>query len=304
MGIAPGEPASAAARETLAGRLKPLPKALRRAARKAADDVEFVHDLRVRTRRATAAMRLYRDFLPKRTAAWINEKLKQIRRATNDARDLDILAAKLAAHDDGGESSALLEELQVRREKAQREIRRLDRKLVRSGEFEDRAAKLLRKLRPRGKKRAGKGDLPFSEFARAHLKPLIEKFFRAGQVDPANAAALHRFRIRGKKLRYSMELLAPAFPAAFRERLYPIIEELQDMLGEINDYAAARLHWSEWLTTSDASPRTELLHELRDAELAGLEAARRNFTNWWTPSFQQQLRRRFGRVLQESARVS
>lgn len=59
-------------------------------------------------------------------------------------------------------------------------------------------------------------------------------------ADRTNETALHRFRIRGKELRYVMELLAGAFPNALRNELSPIVEVIQDRLGEVNDLATAQ----------------------------------------------------------------
>ena len=50
-----------------------------------------------------------------------------------------------------------------------------------------------------------------------------------------DAANLHQVRIEGKRLRYAMELLAGCFPESFRERLYPRVEGMQEILGRAND---------------------------------------------------------------------
>src|SRR5262249_193985 len=46
---------------------------------------------------------------------------------------------------------------------------------------------------------------------------------------------LHQVRILGKRLRYAMEVFADCFAAAFREQLYPAVEEMQEILGNAND---------------------------------------------------------------------
>ena len=50
-------------------------------------------------------------------------------------------------------------------------------------------------------------------------------------------------RIQGKRLRYAMEVVAACFQPAFREELYPAVEEMQEILGAANDshVAAGRL---------------------------------------------------------------
>ena len=46
--------------------------------------MEKVHQLRVATRRAIAALKLYRDWLPQDEARWLSKRLKKIRRAAGD----------------------------------------------------------------------------------------------------------------------------------------------------------------------------------------------------------------------------
>ena len=42
-------------------------------------------------------------------------------------------------------------------------------------------------------------------------------------------------RIIGKRLRYSIELFADCFSGLLRERIYPMIEEAQEILGAVTD---------------------------------------------------------------------
>lgn len=88
-GIAPGERAGRIAVRTLRVRLERVEHYLKRAAKKADKDVEYVHNLRIWTRRATAALKLYDEMLPSKQAAWFRKWLKRIRHAAVDARDYD-----------------------------------------------------------------------------------------------------------------------------------------------------------------------------------------------------------------------
>ena len=69
------------------------------------------------------------------------------------------------------------------------------------------------------------------------MQKTVQKFFKAEPSNVGDVNALHRFRIRGKELRYAMELLAAAFPVGFRDELYPVVEQLQELLGDIIDHA-------------------------------------------------------------------
>ena len=74
-------------------------------------DIEHVHRLRVSTRRAVAALKLYRDWLPPAKFRWVKKRLKKIRRAAGDARDLDVLAERLQ-RELGERAAALLAEIE------------------------------------------------------------------------------------------------------------------------------------------------------------------------------------------------
>jgi len=97
------EATSEVAKRTLAAWLRAVQHYLPLAADQAAEDIEHVHHLRVWTRRAGAALELYADLLPKRRTAWMTRQLKRLWHAANEARDLDVLAQRLAKAPSGPE---------------------------------------------------------------------------------------------------------------------------------------------------------------------------------------------------------
>src|SRR6478609_7634136 len=94
-GLGPETAVADAARRSLELRLAVVAHMLPLAAHLAEHDIEHVHRLRVATRRAAAALKLYRDWLPQKSARWIKKRLRQIRRAASEARDLDVLIQRL-----------------------------------------------------------------------------------------------------------------------------------------------------------------------------------------------------------------
>src|SRR6476660_2326993 len=94
-GIGPETTVGDAARRSLELRLAVVAHTLPLAAHLADHDIEHVHRLRVATRRAAAALKLYRDWLPEKTRRWFKKRLRQIRRAAGEARDLDVLIQRL-----------------------------------------------------------------------------------------------------------------------------------------------------------------------------------------------------------------
>src|SRR5262249_58635227 len=95
-GVSPDDRTTDVAVRTLQARLAAIQHYLPLAAEKAEEDVEHVHQLRVWTRRASAALKLYAGLLPRRRTARMKKQLKRLRRAANDARDCDVLARRLA----------------------------------------------------------------------------------------------------------------------------------------------------------------------------------------------------------------
>ena len=84
-GLAADSSVSAAARKSLEARLAAVAYWLPLAARPVDGDTERVHQLRVATRRAVAALKLYRDWLPRKPHRWLTKRLKKLRQAAGDA---------------------------------------------------------------------------------------------------------------------------------------------------------------------------------------------------------------------------
>jgi CHAD domain-containing protein len=296
-GVSPDDRTSAVAGRTLRFRLAAVQHYLPLAAEKPDEDVEYVHELRVATRRTMAALRLYADMLPRRRTARMETLLKQIRRAADDARDYDVLAQRLSDGHSDAEARRFLEKVRSRRRKAQRPIQAVYRRLKKEDCFDRRVKKLLCGVRPRGKTKAEPKDPRFGEWARIHLRRIVKKFFKAAPTDDTDDPTLHRFRIRSKELRYEMELLAGAFPAEFVEELYPVVETLQQQLGEINDRATAQARVHQWIDTADDPSEADHLRTLLEDEHARLNGSRRTFLQWWTPQRKHDLQARFSELL-------
>lgn len=291
--VSPDDRTCAVAKRTLKARFGAVLHYLPLAAEKADEDIEYVHELRVWTRRAAAALRLYAGLLPQRKVRWMKKQLKRIRRAANDARDYDVLAQRVSNAGSDPQAKRLLAKVQAQRRTAQQPLVALYERLHCDDRFERRLAKLLRRARPPGKSRAESKDPRFGKWAQAQLRPVVKKFFKAAPVDGSDMAALHAFRIRSKELRYAMELLAGAFPPRFREQLYPIVETLQDKLGAINDLATAQVRLRERIEAADDA--TEVVHwyQVLAEENACLKQSQQAFRRWCTPQFVDALRAEF-----------
>jgi CHAD domain-containing protein len=281
-GIGPETTVADAASRSLELRLAVIAHTLPLAAHLAEHDVEHVHRLRVATRRAGAALELYRDWLPGKPARWIKKRLRQIRRAASEARDLDVLIQRLQRVGDP-KAEPIVRFLSAKRSAVQPNIIELAEDMRRDDRFVRKAARLLGRISPPGKDEHEAESLDrFCDWAPRQLDKFRAAFLEALPDDSDNVEALHQFRIRAKALRYSIELLAPAFGPDLRTEIYPAVEKLQEQLGTITDHIAAVRLFAAWEGESAAQT------PLEDARCLDLEKAKeledlRDFRQWWTP---------------------
>jgi CHAD domain-containing protein len=223
-----------------------LPLALHQAER----DSEHVHHLRVGTRRARAALDIFACCLPPKVYKAARKRLRNIRRVAGEARDWDVFLARLTQDWDVFLASLT----QSRREQGRKLGPGLDC-LVGYSVARREAAQL--QLQEAGK------DYPFAfdrflaetvaavhkphdpglrmllDLARPLLTGLLKELDEAASRDLEDPEQLHQVRLLGKRLRYAMEVFADCFASAFREQLYPAVEEMQEVLGNANDSSVA-----------------------------------------------------------------
>jgi CHAD domain-containing protein len=288
-GIGPETTVVDAARRSLELRLAVVAHALPLAAHLAEHDIEHVHRLRVATRRAAAALKLYRDWLPRKPARWIKKRLRQIRRAVSEARDLDVLIERLQ-RELGAAASPMLRFLAEKRSKVQPEITELAEDLRRDDRFVRKAARLLDKIAPPNADDQSMSPIRFCAWAPPQLANFRSAFVEKLPNGSDDVNALHQFRIRGKALRYAIELLAPAFGPQLRNDVYPAVEKLQEKLGTITDHTAAMKLLTEWQSHSADQPARggpDILEMEKNRQLEDL----RDFHQWWTTERADRLQR-------------
>lgn len=280
---------SDAARVSLEARLAVVAYWLPLAARQIDDDIEKVHQLRVSTRRAIAALELYRDWLPAKGYDWLAKRLKKIRRAAGAARDLDVLAEWIRDEFDG-RASGLLAIVADERAKAQPAIMAIADRCEAENRYRRKMYGLLAAVRPRGK-RQKKQDVSFHSWAETRLAQAAENFFAALPNQSSDLSALHEFRIQGKQMRYTLELLASAFGSELKSEYYPVVEELQEQLGRINDCVAADERLRRWRNKIDTAAEQEIVDRLIGQKHVKLDQALAEYRGWWTPERVESLRR-------------
>jgi CHAD domain-containing protein len=292
----PNEPVTHVAAASLRSRLKQVRRYLPRAARRAEQDAEHIHQLRVWTRRAAAALEIFQPFLPKRRAKWTRSQLKRIRRAAGDARDLDVLLDRLEHWSNPPVALApLIRDVRRRRQAAQPAVVEVDRELRERDLLKRRCRQLVKRVRIR--QESSQEAACYGAWSDRQLTAVIDPFFEAAAADLSDLENLHALRIAGKQLRYTMELVAGAYPGRFRQELYGEISALQEKLGAINDHRVAQARFLTWSEESPDESCSQLLQELAAAEGGRLEQERTRFFTWWTPQRSAGLRIEFDEML-------
>jgi len=281
--VSPTDRAVDVAARSIAIRLDEVRRFLKRSVKRPGVS-ENVHQLRVWTRRADAALSLYEDLLPPKRLARMRQTLKRVRRAAGRIRDCDVYAERIA-----GVNGHWPISLRIERMTAQRKLVDLFEKLDCGRELQKRSRKLIDRLHGRNKR----SRETYLERAHSTLQSLVPSFFESSPGETSGDEQLHQFRIVGKNLRYAMELLSGAFPAGFRDELYPELAALQEKLGTINDLSVGQNRLGEQIEqTRDPGVLSQLSRD-SSATSEELERARQDFHASWTPLAAKQLRSRF-----------
>jgi inorganic triphosphatase YgiF len=203
------------------------------------DDPEYIHQMRVATRRLRAGLRLFAPILPDGLADALRLPLVALMTQLGRARDLDVLLTEIAnpvlsALPNEPRLPALASDITNRRYAARAEALAL----LAAPDYGRTLLAALEALHPEP---ASAGEMPpLQEFALERLRRLRKRLRKlalaASLEDPA---ALHALRIGVKRLRYALEFFAPL---AGKRGFAPVLQRLaaiQDTLGQLNDLANA-----------------------------------------------------------------
>jgi CHAD domain-containing protein len=287
--LKPETSVEAAARHVLFVRLQAVKDYLPRAALEADDDIEYVHQLRVGTRRADAGLRIFADCLSRKIYRKARRRLKKLRRSAGAARDWDVFLAELLTRQQGAEAKHRggLDFL-IGYALGQRAAAHAELEAVYHDEgttFETFLIDTIEAIHPPGVQHS---PAILVDLARPMLFDRLKELEQAALADLSDYPQLHQVRIAGKRLRYAMEVFADCFDPTFRDSLYPRIEELQEILGRANDshVAAERLlDLRERLRTTCPMAWPHLqpgFEQLLRSHQRRLPQERRRFLKWWS----------------------
>ncbi len=277
-----------AARHVLFVRLQVVKDYLPKAALEADDDSEYVHQLRVGTRRADAALRIFGACLPRKIYKQARRRLRQLRRAAGATRDWDVFLADLQAREKAADSKHrggldfLIGYALGQRAVAHAELVAVHEE--QGADFEMFLVDTVDAIRPPNDPHA---PAILVDAARPILFTRLKELEQTALADLSEYTQLHQVRIAGKRLRYAMEVFADCFDPTFRDTLYPRIEDLQEILGRANDshVAAERLidlRERSKILCPTAWPRLQPgIEQLLRSHQRRLPQERRRFQKWW-----------------------
>lgn len=249
-------------------------------------DIEDLHQMRVSVRRMRAALKAARPLLDETWADGLRAELGWLGGALGPVRDLDVMLLRLRA-----EIGTLPE---VEREAGQVLVDALEAERV-----EARAAMLAALDAPRYlalvERIADAIRLPLPTPSATQAQPELIDLIRAEAAKMARAVrkagedpadeVLHALRIHGKRVRYTGELVQPAFRGtgtgkAVKE-LLGATEELQEVLGDHQDACVAETRIRELLDGLGDEPDAYVVFvagRLVERERTRAEAKR---AQWW-----------------------
>lgn len=204
-------------------------------------DIEFVHDARVASRRLRATIPLFDSCLPSKKAKKWLRKIRKVTRALGDARDTDVQLEWLQKFQETLPETEyqpgldrLMLRLRQKREKLQTSLTAAMDKLS--------ASNLLAKMADELQPTASRAEEIYIYTPKLYqhsyqsitgrLETLLS--YEAIVDQPDKAAELHEMRIAAKWLRYTMETFAPLYADHLKEYLQ-VARTTQDLLGEIHD---------------------------------------------------------------------
>ncbi len=211
----------------------------------AAEDSEYLHQMRVAIRRLRTAIRLFADHLDAERMNAIIDELRWLGTQLGTTRDFDVfleetLPPVIAAWPQHPGLTQVRDDIVARRDVASAASRAAVQSVRYQRLLLDIGAWLIALSHPVSDTANG-GSVKLAEFAnnalKRHRKQLIR---RAHHLMELSAEERHRVRISGKRLRYAAEFFSPLFPA---KRSKPYIQELanlQTILGVLNDAATTK----------------------------------------------------------------
>jgi CHAD domain-containing protein len=277
----PGEALKRFAATALLHRLENIAKEIEGVRR--AEDVEYIHRIRVASRRMRSALQHLQSCFDRSVGRPWGKEVRRITERLGEARDLDVQLEAVRDYRDrlphdadkaGIERLAL--RLGQRRSRIQPRIERALDRFVGSGVIDD----MQEHLTPLAADEAGRhgeaGRYPVGW--KLAGKAVVEQLDALHSHDPylpepENREELHAMRIEFKRLRYTMELFNPIYDNELKPHI-KTVKRGQSLLGDLHDCDV----WEEFLETFLAKERQRTEKYFGDLSgFAAIESGIRSF---------------------------
>jgi CHAD domain-containing protein len=210
---------------------------------KLAGDPEFLHRMRVASRRLRTRLKLFAECLPDAKASMYRKRVRSLTRALGEARDADVQIIHIREFMDSLETRRqkegirrLLLRLSQRREGLQSAVAKAVTRME-DGRIFTEMQELFRAIlgTMAFDKPAKPGRYAFM-LASREIKTLLGELFGFEMYirEPSRSAELHQMRIAAKHLRYAMESFEPLFKTRLRKPI-KAAKAIQELLGDIHD---------------------------------------------------------------------
>lgn len=292
-GIAADAPADQVAHQALSERLAAVGHYLNKAIG-GTDEVEGIHQLRVWTRRASAALLLFRPAVPNATRKRMKKTLRKLRNAAGAVRDCDVQLDRLK-HGSAAVPKSILQALRKQRRSARSHFKALHRRLTRDDKLATQAQRMLDDI-AWPKRHSNRAAPPFAAFCRQQLAPHAAAFFKLTNANLADDNQLHALRISAKHLRYLLELAPAVLPTGVHRQLYTQLSQLQDRAGQVHDQLAAVAFLQEKLCAIKKKSSRERMAILLAHEQQEFDRLQKQLLRWWSPARRARLRDAWNKV--------
>ncbi|MDP3564385.1 MAG: CHAD domain-containing protein, partial [Methanoregula sp.] len=222
---------------------------------RAAEDIEYIHRMRVASRRLRAALPLFRSCFPAKKYTRWSEELRKITRALGEARDMDVQIAYLTKYhkriekygkpvNPGHAGDAptipavryLVSDLRKQRDHLQKKVHSALDTLEKShvvNDMQDTFSRPFPPLRGVQKRSLAYGISPVAAL-RIEERLCALLAYEPWVSHPEAVAEHHATRIATKKLRYTLEVYAPVYRLNLAKPIRRV-KAVQEILGDLHD---------------------------------------------------------------------
>lgn len=266
-------PVNKIARQVVKQRVQAAAWYWKRVAQRHAPRVEDIHQLRVWSRRAIAAIELFGSQLPEVPARDLIRVLNKARKRAGHVRDSDILDATF---DKQGRKALreTLAKLKDQREQAAGKLRRSYAKKVKSGRLRDLTKGALKTAHEAQ-------EVLFGDWFRQEFATASAPFRKQLRTANWNPRQVHSLRIAGKRVRYALEIGLPSLPTRKGQQLYAALEAFQRQLGAICDDLSLSEQLRELASGTSEPARRSLLEAAAKRHQTQAKAGLTTFGRWW-----------------------